>query len=349
MSFVGVPGLTEREAEVLNRVIHSYILSANPVGSRTLAKTPDMQLGAATIRNVMADLEDKGLLCHPHTSAGRIPTDLGYRIYVNYLMQQVSLSASEKQLIVENVQQNMPDVDMIMGRTAHLLSTISHNLGIVLAPSFEEGRLEHLDIVPLGLNRILVVITVESGLARTVTLEIEQRINRDDLPIISRMIRQRLVGQTLKEIRNTITERLSDLDNINRDVARLFIDSTTKLFEVPQKSSVIIEGARNIIDVPEFREEGLSSVLEILEDREIVLHLINRQHAAGQTISIGAENEFETAADYSLISAEFQVGSLPGTLGIIGPRRMNYSKLISLVRYTAKMINKELCDKSNEE
>lgn len=339
-----VPGLSDREALVLRHVIHNFILSANPVGSRTISRLRDIDLSPATIRNAMSDLEEKGLLAHPHTSSGRVPTDYGYRVYVNHLMHLEQLSPAEMELIERNVDELMPDVEAILSRTAQLLSSIGRQLGVVLAPSFEEGRLEHLELVPLARNRLLVVITVASGLARTVTLEFERPMKAEDLPGVARLLQKRLVGLSLREIRETIQERLADIGGEVGGLARLFIDSTDRLFRLPSSQALILEGARNIPDIPEFREEGLRSVLEILEDREMVLHLLSQHLQDSVRVSIGAEHELERALDYSLVTAGFSVGSLPGSLGIIGPRRMPYSRLVSLVRYTADLINRRFRD-----
>jgi heat-inducible transcriptional repressor len=332
------PGLTDREAVVLRHVIHSFVMTANPVGSRTLSKLEGLDLSAATIRNAMADLEDKGLLAHPHTSAGRVPTDVGYRVYVNYLMTQEHISSEERQLIQQNVDELMPDVEAILERTAHLLSRIGRNLGVVLAPAFEEGVLERLDLVPLGGTRVLVVITVASGLARTVTLEIESRVDPLDLQRVGRAIQQRLVGHTFRQIRETIQERLGDLKD-GAGIARLFLDSTERLFAPTLVHGVILDGARNLPDIPEFRDDGFRGILEIYEDRDIVMHLLNSQVGEDLSVLIGREHTEERAVDCSLITASYRLGDLPGALGVIGPRRMNYSRLMHLVRYTADLIS----------
>jgi heat-inducible transcriptional repressor len=286
----------------------------------------------------MADLEDKGLLAHPHTSAGRVPTDYGYRVYVNYLMTQERISQEERQLIQQHVDELMPDVEAILDRTAHLLSRIGRNLGVVLAPAFEEGILERLDLVPLGGNRLLVVMTVSSGLARTVTLEIESRVRPEDLQGLSRLIQQRLAGLSFRQIRESIRDRLADVRDA-QGVARLFLESTDRLFAPSPSQGVILEGARNIPDIPEFREDGFRSILEIYEDRDVILHLLSNQMGEDLSVLIGSEHAQERVAEYSLITASYHVGSLPGALGIIGPRRMNYSRLMNLVKYTADLIS----------
>ncbi len=333
-------GLDQREAQILRHVIHTFIMTARPVGSRTLSKLPDLGYSAATIRNVMADLEEKGYLAHPHTSAGRIPTDLGYRLYVNYLMDQENLSDHEQNLLQSNMQELMPDIQAIMDRTAQMLSVISSNLGLVLSPSFEEGRLERLDLVPLGNHRLLVVVTVASGLARTVTLEIESEVDPEDLPFISRFIQQRLVGLTFREIKETIQDRLADMPDKGRAVARLFIQSTNRLFTTVPRDSIYVQGTGNLPDIPEFREDGFRSVIEIIEDHEMIMHLVGPHLEKERSISIGSENELDRASNYSLVTARFHVGNLPGMLGVIGPRRMNYSRLSSLVQYTARLLSK---------
>jgi heat-inducible transcriptional repressor len=343
-----VPGLTDREAEVLRHVIHNFVMTANPVGSRTLSKLHELDLSAATIRNAMADLEEKGLLAHPHTSAGRVPTDYGYRVYVNYLMTQERISHEERQLIQQHVDELMPDVEAILERTAQLLSRIGRNLGVVLAPAFEAGILERLDMVPLGGTRILVVITVASGLARTVTLEIDGRVQPADLQGLARLIQTRLAGLSFRQIRESIHDRLADVKD-GGGIARLFLDSTDRLFAPGPTHSVILDGARNIPDIPEFREDGFRSILEIYEDRDIILHLLNSQVGEDLSVLIGREHAEQRAAEYSLITASYHVGSLPGALGIIGPRRMNYSRLMHLVKYTADLISSRFSRDSDKE
>lgn len=333
-------GLDVREAAVLREVIHTFILTARPVGSRTLSKIPDMDLSPATIRNVMADLEERGLLAHPHTSAGRVPTDLGYRIYVNFLMKQEQLTSAERAMIAANVQELMPDIKAIMERTAHMLSVISNNLGVVLAPSFEDGRLERLDLVPLSRHRLLVVVTVASGLARTVTLEIESQLKPEDLPEVARFIQSRLAGLTFREIKETIQDRLADVPNLGRDIARLFIQSTHRLFTGGARDGLYLQGAGNLLDAPEFREDSYRSVIEIIEDHEMIMHLVNPHLEDPVSITIGRENELDQALPYGLVTANFHVGSLPGVLGVIGPRRMQYARLVGLVQYTAGLISK---------
>ncbi len=341
-----VPGLSDREALVLRHVIHQFVTSATPVGSRTLSRVPEIDLSPATIRNAMSDLEERGILAHPHTSAGRIPTDYGYRLYVNYLMGQEQITASEQELIQSNVDELMPDVEAILARTASLLSGISHNLGVVLAPVFEEGVLERIDLVPLGGNRLLVVVTVNSGLARTVTLEMSTRIPLEVLPKIQRVIQQRLAGSTLRSIRETIRERLANLHDSEGDIARLFIDSTARLFQpVVGARDIYLDGARNLPDIPEFKEDNFRSILEIYEDHDMVLHLLNQPVGDELGVLIGRETSQERAADVSLVTAAYHVGRLPGVLGVIGPRRMNYSRLIHLVQYTAELINNKFSQK----
>lgn len=333
-------GLDPREAAVLREVIHTFILTARPVGSRTLSKIPDMDLSPATIRNVMADLEDRGLLAHPHTSAGRVPTDLGYRIYVNFLMKQENLTSAERALIAANVQELMPDIKAIMERTAHMLSVISNNLGVVLSPSFDDGRLERLDLVPLSLHRLLVVVSVASGLARTVTLEIESQLKPEDLPQVARFIQGRLAGLTFREIKETIHDRLADMPGMGKDIARLFIQSTNRLFTTGARDSIFMQGAGKLLDAPEFRDDSYRSVIEIIEDHEMIMHLVNPHLEDPVSITIGRENELDQATPYGLVTANFHVGSLPGVLGVIGPRRMQYARLVGLVRYTAGLISK---------
>ena len=168
--------LTEREKEILESIIHHFVITGNPVGSRTISKKENNELSAASIRNVMADLEEKGYLKHPHTSAGRVPTTKGYRHYVDYLLKIANLSHKEIELITKKLGYFDGDVDYILERTSHVLAKISNQLGVILAPKFDDGILEKLDIVSVASDKILVILSIKDGLAKTILLEVIHEI-----------------------------------------------------------------------------------------------------------------------------------------------------------------------------
>ncbi len=336
--------LNEREKQILQAVIHYYILTANPVGSRALAKFYHLPLSAATVRNVMADLEDKGCLVQPHTSAGRVPTDLGYRFYVDFLMDMERLPTPDRQRIDEQVESMDTDLNSILRATVRLLGDLSHQLGVGLAPRFAEGRLERLDLVPLGGDKVLVVIALKSGIARTITLEIGISLQPKQLDRITRALNQRLAGLTLREIDATIVERLQNVPDLPVHVARVFIEAAHRVFQpTSDADDVVVEGARNILEQPEFSQsDQFQSIIELMEDKQMVVHILNEHLQLQRPITIGEEITGQRISQCSIISANYSVGDLRGTLGIIGPRRMNYSHILALVNYTAQRINERL-------
>jgi len=338
--------LTEREKLVLRLVIHNYILSATPVGSRVLAKRhSELGLSPATIRNTMADLEDSGLLTHPHTSAGRVPTDLGYRVYVDDLMEFKEISQREKETIIKEIE-SIPgkDVKQILTVTSKTLGKISRLLGIIVSPRFSEGTLEKIDLVRVSQDKLFVVISIQSGLVKTIMLEIESTLKDSQILNASRYLNSRLAGLSFQTIRSTIEERLHPLDGEEAKIIRFFIDDVERFFQLDELGDYFVEGTSNVLSQPEFSStDKMRSIVEFLENKDVVVHLIEQRRVPnGISITIGEENPNRIAKTLSVVTAGYHVGQIQGTLGVIGPTRMDYSKLISLVDYTARTVTEHL-------
>jgi len=338
-------GLTEREELVLRSIVQHYILTANPVGSRYLSKRLEEEsISAATIRNTMADLEDKGLISHPHTSAGRVPTDRGYRLYVDALMVEVGLSESERATIRRNIDVNQP-TPVLMREAARLVAYISSQLGIVTAPEILDGILSRIEIVPLSSARLLLVLAIERSIVRTVTLEIHEPLERDGLETIVAILNERLDGLTLREIRQSVGERLRDVVD-RHGLMRMLVDRSSNIFSPPEEMDrVQVSPAGSIFDQPEFsNREQMRGIVELIENEEMVIHLLDRRPTdddRGVEISIGSELGDERMADYSMITTRYCIGSTTGTIGLIGPRRMHYSRMRTIVDYIARTITKD--------
>ncbi|MCK4573781.1 MAG: heat-inducible transcription repressor HrcA, partial [candidate division Zixibacteria bacterium] len=203
--------LSQREKEILNNLISYYISTADPVGSRAIANKFAMGISSATIRNTLQDLEELGLVQQPHTSAGRIPTDLGYRVYVDYLLKPEGLTDAEKSRIRESILKEGRGVNEILGQTCRVLSDITHQLGVTIAPRFDEGILRRIELIPVSDEKLMIVVVVQSGLARSVILEIEANISEVSLREVETVLNERLTGLTLGHIKETISERLADV------------------------------------------------------------------------------------------------------------------------------------------
>lgn len=338
-------GLSEREELVLRSIVQHFILTANPVGSRFLSKRfEEESLSAATIRNTMADLEEKGLISHPHTSAGRVPTDRGYRLYVDTLMVDVGLSDQERATIRRNIV-GSGATPVLMREAARLVAHISKQLGIVTAPEILDGILARIELVPLSSVRLLLVLAIEKSIIRTITLEVHESYEREGLDTLVAVLNERLCGFTLRDIRNSLAQRLQDV--VDPDgLVRLLVERSSTIFAPPDEiERVQVSPAGSIFDQPEFATpEQLRGIVELIENEEMVIHLLDRRgHDAEEgnvEIAIGSEIGDERLADYSMITTRYRIGSTTGTIGLIGPRRMNYSRMRTVVDYIARTITK---------
>jgi len=321
--------LTDREKQILYNLITFYINTADPVGSRSIANKFKMGISSATIRNTLQDLEEQGLLQQPHTSAGRIPTDLGYRIYVDYLLKPEDLTAKEKEQIKS------------------VLGDITHQLGVSIAPRFEEGILKRLELIPLTNERVMVVVVVKSGLARSVILEIETTITESSLREVEIVLNERLSGLTLGEIRRSITERLADVSGKGR-LIKMIVDSKSKIWRDDRSGDIHVWGADYLVKQPEFSDpELISRLMKIIGDNRVLSEFLEASREEGLFITIGSEHHFNEILNCSLVTSPYRVGNISGTIGIIGPTRMPYSKLVSIVQYTAKAITETLSGLNN--
>ncbi len=339
--------LSDREKLILRSIIQQFILTASPVGSRFITKKYDIGFSPATVRNIMADLEESGFIGHPHTSAGRIPTDKGYRFYVDSLMEIQKVRNSEKGMINKSLGIEQIETDEILRLTTSILSNITKQLACVTYPRLDSGILAKLQIVSLSSSRILIVISIKGGLVKTITLEVNTEIKSPEIESVQNLLNERLCGLTFKEIRTTFTERFKDVEEDQRPVIRLFVDSVDKIFkDVSSKDNVYLTGASNIIKQPEFEDpEKFPGIVELIENKDIIIHILDKGSDAAIDqvfISIGSENEDRKLEEYSFVSKEYSFGGTSGTLGIIGPKRMEYSKVVAIVDYMAKMLSEIL-------
>ena len=349
--------LTDREQEILRLVVKSFIDTAGPVGSRFLAKTSGIALSPASIRNTMSDLEGYGYLDHPYTSAGRIPTELGYRTFVDELMGSPRLSPAEKQALKSELDRLMGDKEQLLKETSRLLGRFSNLLGVVLTPRLSAGVLERMEVVQLSSSRIMFVVSVGGGLVKTIVLELETDLNRRDLDRVVDILNERLAGLTLEEIRHTYQARVRDLRHEHSDVVRLILKEGSLLFSNPTEARrVQYAGAQNILMQPEFQEPAeLRSLIEMLEDEDYVVHLLEDRRSSDvvetgrATISIGKENVEEKAERYSIVTADYRIGRTVGTIGVIGPTRMDYERVIALVESIATLLNRPEPDRDGDQ
>jgi len=335
--------LTYREKTVLHYVVRDFIETATPVGSRFISRRHGdvLGLGPASIRNVMSDLEHLGFIDHPHTSAGRMPTDRGYRFYLDSLMRKETLTDQE----IETIRKNLgaaEETETLLRETSRLLGKISHQIFAVTSPRLSSGTMERLEIVPITGNRIMVILSIKSGLVRTIMMEASAEIPREKLEDLARFLNERLCGLTLHEIRETFHERVRDVQDEKTGLIRLFIDSVDKLFSPASGEKVHIGGADKVIEQPEFvNPQDFRGVIELINDEEMIIHILQKNDARPNEVSVrvGEENQDEKLRAYSVITAAYTLGDVAGTVGVIGPKRMPYARMIPLVDYVAKAIS----------
>lgn len=339
------PPLSERERHILQLVVQHFIDTAGPVGSRSLARQFDIGLSPASIRNTMADLEDMGYLDHPYTSAGRMPTQMGYRTFVDELMQAPKLSDADRHALKGQLAQLVSDTDEMLRESTKLLSKLSNLLGMALSPSLSTAMLERLDIVPLTGPRLLFVLNVSGGLVKTIVLEFEADVDRADLDRVVSMLNERLAGLTLAEIRETHEERVRGIEDTT-GIVDLVREQSTPLFSEPQQRRLQIGGAQNLLNQPEFQEtDDVRHFFELLEDETLMVNLLEdlgdiAPDAAGNTyIRIGSDNDNDEMASYSVVVSPYRMGDTVGTLGLMGPTRMDYRRAVALVRTMANVLN----------
>jgi len=333
--------LTDREKEVLITIIQLFVSSGHPVGSRVVAKHLDMSISPATIRNVMTDLEEYGIIKQPHTSAGRVPTDLGYRMYVNHFMQIEPLTTREKNLIREIVQSIDSNVEAILEKTSYILTKLTKQLGIVLAPRLQNGVLEKVDLVSVSSDKILIVLSIQYGFVKTLLIEIDFTIPLFQLEETTRVLNERLQGLTLREIQNTISERMIDRNSGHDEFIRVFIHTVENSLNIEREEELHLCWDSEIVRQPEFSNtENLQAIIEYVENKKAIIQFLN-EHCTepGIQITIGEENSYSKAKIFSVIATDYSFGDVQGKLGVVGPTRMRYSKLVPIVNYTAEQIN----------
>lgn len=338
--------LSPREESVLEALIRHYITTADPVGSRTISNRYMQDLSPATVRNVMQDLEEIGLVEQPHISAGRVPTDKGYRLYVDSLLKPEKLTSEERENIRKQIHLDFAAVEEILSQTSKVLGQVSMELGVAIAPRFEQGILTRVELIPVAEKKIMIVLAVKSGLVRTILVEAELSLQENLIEETRQVLNEKLCGLTLGQVRKTVSERLRDTKVGDARLIRLFLESTDEILKAVEIDQVHLGGAQNVLNQPEFQNpEKLQNFIRLMEEKKLLAELVSSHRLKeGITITIGTESEKGEMASLSVVTSAYQAGKVKGTIGVIGPTRMPYSKLISIVDYTAQALSQVLSE-----
>jgi len=342
----GPDNLTERELRVLEAVVRAYVRTAEPAGSQVLAREAGLGVSPATIRNTMSDLEERGYLYHPHTSAGRIPTDLGYRTFVDGGVRPTLPSETEQErLRLElHAASTANALESILRRAAQVLGVLTQELGMAAAPALEQTLLDRIELVPVAIDRLLIVFTLRSGVVRTIFVQVPSTLPPQAVPRVGQVLNERLAGRTLAEIRRTLRERLRDVggSEADRELVNIFIAQGDELLDFADEpgQGVVLGSASLLADQPEFAgsNERMRDLLSLTERRDLLAAALGERARRGLTITIGGENPDPRLAGFTLVTASYRLGDVKGVIGVLGPTRMPYDKIVSLVDHTSRLV-----------
>jgi len=333
----------ERKKKILQVVIHHYVRTARPAASRMIVRDYDFPFSSATIRNVLAELEEEGYLTHPYTSAGRIPTDKGYRFYVDRLMEAQKLTQEEERRIAKEYRDKRRGLEEVMRQTSKMLSHISHHAGFILTPTLDRSFLKHIELIPLGEKRILAVLVIQAGLIRHKTIQLNYGLKRSQLYRISRILNEKLSGLPLSQMREEMNRIIEQESNKYLGLLQAAKGLIGQAF-TSEESEIYLEGSANILaSVKEdlYDYAGVGSVFRAIEEKRIILDIVRRLvQSEGVKVLIGRENLYPELKDFSVVSSTYKSGNrVVGALGIIGHKRMEYPKMVALVDFVAKIVN----------
>ena len=337
--------LDERKFLILQAIIDDYIMTAMPVGSRTISRKSGVGYSPATIRNEMSDLEELGYLAQPHTSAGRVPSNKAYRLYVDHLMKNVKLTPDERERIHDHLVDKSKRVETVIRSAANVLSDATKYTSVIVAPKLGTLRIKHVQLVPVAERTALMIIVTSAGIVKDAVINIPDGMNADELYSISRMMTDQLADKPLEAVRQAFAEMLRS-NTENRRLLGEALQVIEKRLESEDQADVIIGGSSNLLGYPEYADVNKArNFLAVLESKDTIRRVLNRDGSMEITIRIGPENQVPELNDCSIVTASYRVGDHSnGTLGIIGPTRMNYNRVISVLDFMGRALSDVLSE-----
>ena len=338
MRQVALGVLQERKQKILSAVIHQYIKTGKPVGSNILIEEYDIKLSPATVRNLMAELEEEGFLTHPHTSAGRIPTDKGYRTYVDSLVNLQHFAVEEEERIKKEYEQKHKEIETLLSETSRILSGLSNYTGFVLAPKAQYNEISNIELLQIAPDQLLVVLLTHTGMVKH--KKVDASLSPEQISRLRNFLNDKLRGVPLAEANGRIIEEIRNFRQNTAEMSRI-VEKISDIFYGIQ-DDIYIDGASNVVAIPDFNDfEPLKSLLRLNEDKEKLIQIINENFSgAGINVKIGSENSLAELKELSIVTTVYKDGEKAvGVLGIIGPKRMEYDKMMSLVDAVSKMLN----------
>lgn len=331
--------LDDRKKKVLQAIVEEYINTAEPVSSNALTNNYGLNYSSATIRNEMADLEKNGYLDKTHTSSGRIPSEKGYRYYVDELINDNDISLEEIKYISSKLETKVSEIEDLTKLTATTISEVTHYTTLSIGPKNDEQLIEEIKFVQLGSRMIMAVILTDTGLVKETIIKFDEDITPKQVETVNYMFNQKLKGKPLETIKGPLEEYLMDEMTYSVNVIKPIIEQIKKVLAEDEK--IYLEGANKSFDLPEFNSlEVAKNFVNVLDTKELMEDMLNSGFAQDINVYIGNENEKEELKDFSIVTFKHKVGNKDlGTIGIIGPKRMDYSKVISVMKYISKKLN----------
>ena len=336
--------LDDRKKKILQAIVEEYINTAEPVSSGALVKNYNMEYSSATIRNEMAELEKQGYIEKPHTSSGRVPSEKGYRYYVDELLRDNELSLEEIEYIQKQLETKVDEIEDLTKIATNTLSEITHYTTVAIGPTPTTQMIEGIKFVSLGARMLMAIIMTDTGMVKETIIKFEEDITEKQISTLNKFFNNKLKGEPLETIDRPLEEYIIEEMKDSINVIKPIIEQLKKV--IHQEKQLYLEGTNKSFDLPEFKSLQIAkNFINILDTKEIVNEMLNSGIADDINVYIGEENEEEKLKDFSVVTFKHKVGNKDlGTIGIIGPKRMDYSKVISVMKY----INKRLNEKDNE-
>ena len=333
--------LDQRKKKVLQAIVEEYVNTAEPVSSSLLTKKEDLNYSSATIRNEMADLEKSGYLEKTHTSSGRVPSEKGYRYYVDELLRDDNISLEEIKYISDKLETKVNEIEELTKLTTTTISEITHYTTVAIGPSVDEQLIQEIKFVMLGTKMLMAIILTNTGMVKETIIKFDEEITEKQVETINYMFNKKLKDQPLEIIDLPLEEYLINEMKYSVKVIKPIIEQIKKAIQ--QEKQIYLEGANKAFDLPEFNSlEVAKNFVNILDEKELMADMLNSGFAKDINVYIGDENEKEELKDFSIITFKHKVGNKDlGTIGIIGPKRMDYSKVISVMKYISKKLNEK--------
>jgi heat-inducible transcriptional repressor len=347
---MATPEIDTRSREVLKALIQLHVATGEPVGSENLSRVLGRPLSPATIRNIMAELERQGYLAHPHTSAGRVPTDEGYRVFVDSLMGHEPLQPREAAAIDGALRAGEAAPSQVLENASRVLSTLSRNVGFVLTPDIGRASFMHIDLVRLPHPRILVVMVSRTGIVTNKVIELEEQLGQDELQTCANYLNTHFAGMGLAEIRGRLLDLMGEEKALYDSLLQRVISVGERAFAADttdgDHGNVYLDGTANILEKPEFEDlDRMRALFKTFEEKSRLVRLLNACISGdGMRIIIGHENPDPELRDLALVTAGYPVGGEPWGLGVMGSTRMEYARMIALVDHVSRAVRRVLAE-----